>query len=1104
MIDTTGTSLRAPVARFADTLEARFATTDPAEPEAQLSGPFETLLTEAAAGIGIELLLQPQSRAVGRLGVPDYGVVRARALVGFAELKAPGTGADVRRFKGRNRHQWDRFRSLPNVVYTDGEEWALYQSGELVGDVVRLGPLTRSGGAALDEGALAKLVDLLRRFLGWQPIVPRSPKALAQLLAPACRVLRDEVLESLADEEAPLRRLAADWRQLLFPGIDDRDFADAYAQTVTYGLLLARTRGTAFDDLVGAVSSLQRPNAVMAKALQVMTDPAVLDDLRPALTLLLRLINAVEPAAFRDPKRRDPWLYFYEDFLAAYDPDRRRDAGVYYTPAEVVHAQVRLVDDVLGRLGYRLGLAEDVVVLDPAVGTGTYMIGVIQHALDRVEREEGAGALAARASMLGKQVHGFELLVGPYAVAQLRVTEALTERTTNDKNAMASVYLTNTLESPFAEPPMHPLFYEPLAREHKRALKVKKDESIVVVLGNPPYDRHAAATKENRALAGGWVRFGDPHTHAPPLLEDVLAPVRDAGDGVHLKNVYNLYVYFWRWAIWKAMEADRLDDDPGHERPGLVSFITASSYLDGPAFAGLRQLMRARFEDLWILDLGGDQRGAAVDENVFAIQTPVAIAMGVGRRGRLRPPGAVARVHYHRVTGDRATKLAFLDGIRSLADVPWTSVEGEGGAPFVPRVEDPYFTWPRLFDLMPWQASGVELKRTWPIGPTPEVLERRWRRLMASTDRASVIRETEARNAQQVVGRVPGLEEPGPSRISLAAETAGAPLPGLAQLAFRSYDRQWVIADARLGDRWRPQLWRAHSDRQVYLSTTTGMALTTGPAVTMSAFVPDRHHFRGSYGGKGVIPLFLDEAATTTNVASALVAELRACGVTVNHAGEVFAAITAIMSAPAFTRRLGHQLASRDLRVPVPLTADVFRRLVDLGRSVIAWSTFGERCSERLPNGRLTGSVRNTLAVSEGASGYPDGFTYDPVGRRLTVGTGTFEPVAPDVMAFEVSGFKVVESYLRYRMKRPKGKKSSPLDDIGPETWDATATRGLLEVLWVVEGLVALGPELDAALDDVLAGPLLLAQDLPEPTEAERRGPGAPSGGGAQPLLIEW
>ena len=131
---------------------------------------------------------------------------------------------------------------------------------------------------------------------------------------------------------------------------------------------------------------------------------------------------------------------------------------------------------------------------------------------------------------------------------------------------------------------------------------------MLVCFGNPPYDRQQLSLEDQeRQRKGGWVRWGD--EGGKPLLEDFLAPVRQAGHGVHLKNLYNDYVYFWRWALWKVLEAS----DAG----GIVSFITASSYLRGPAFSGMRQFLRQSFDEIWILDLEGDSLGARKTEIEF-------------------------------------------------------------------------------------------------------------------------------------------------------------------------------------------------------------------------------------------------------------------------------------------------------------------------------------------------------------------------------------------------------------------------------------------------------------------------------------------------------
>jgi len=206
-------------------------------------------------------------------------------------------------------------------------------------------------------------------------------------------------------------------------------------------------------------------------------------------------------------RQADPWLYFYEDFLAAYDPKLRKDRGVYYTPVEVVKAQVTLVSELLrDSFGKSLSYAdEDVVLLDPAVGTGTYPLAAMAEGLARVRDRFGKGDVAGRATTLARNTHGFELLIGAYAVAHLRLGQELLSLGGQLPADGLHVYLTDTLESPRAEAPgtTAPLFYRPLSEEHRRARQVKAETRVLVCMGNPPYDRQQREAGDMATLRKG-------------------------------------------------------------------------------------------------------------------------------------------------------------------------------------------------------------------------------------------------------------------------------------------------------------------------------------------------------------------------------------------------------------------------------------------------------------------------------------------------------------------------------------------------------------------------------------------------------------------------
>ena len=213
------------------------------------------------------------------MGRPDFAIHDRGALAGYAELKAPGRGADARRFRGRDRAQFKRFSAIPNLLYSDGSQWALYRGGQRICKIVKLsGDAAQDGADAVGGDDAGAIEGLLRDFLAWTPILPLDGKgridlkAFAELMAPLCRMLREDVAEALENPESPMTALAADWRQLLFPEATDREFADAYAQTVAFALLLGRSEGASPLTLENAQAALAAQHSLLSRALQVLTD----------------------------------------------------------------------------------------------------------------------------------------------------------------------------------------------------------------------------------------------------------------------------------------------------------------------------------------------------------------------------------------------------------------------------------------------------------------------------------------------------------------------------------------------------------------------------------------------------------------------------------------------------------------------------------------------------------------------------------------------------------------------------------------------------------------------------------------------------------------
>lgn len=1053
------------------------------EPEDQLRAPFETLLGDLA-----ELANIPRDKvvAVGESSLsdlktrPDYAVTVHGALVGHIELKAPGKGADPRKFKDpHDKAQWEKLRSLPNLLYADGNEFSLWQNGELFDSVIRLGGDIESSGEKL--AAPAGLSVLFENFLRWQPIPPRSAKELAHVSARLCRLLRDEVTEQLALKSDALTSLAADWRKLLFPDATDERFADGYAQAVTFGLLMARAKGirlvTGFDQIA---RELTPTSSLIGAALRLLTDNAENQQtLKTSLGTLTRVLDAVDWQKI-SKGNPDAWLYFYEDFLEVYDNTLRKLTGSYYTPPEVVGAMTRLVDDALrsARFGQPAGLASSTVtVADPATGTGTFLLGVLRRIAESVEADEGRGAVKAAINEAVKRLVAFEMQLGPFAVAQLRILAEIVDLTGSPPSAPARMFVTNTLGNPDDDEGWIPGILAPIAKSRKDANKIKREEPITVVIGNPPY-------KEKAKGRGGWVEGENAQAEKSAPLADWMPP-REWGVGAHSKHLRNLYVYFWRWATWKVF-----DHHPANHT-GIVCFITVAGFLGGPGFQQMRAYLRRTCDDVWVIDCSPEGHQPEVATRIFqGVQQPVCIVLA-SRSAKSRKD-VPATVRFHALPeGRREEKFAALAKV-TLGGKAWIECPTDWRAPFLPASTGAWATFPALEDFFLYHGSGVMPGRTWIIAPDAESLQLRWKKLIAApaAEKETLFHphlrggKVGDKHSKKVVP-IP-LAGYKPPTIAVADEKGVCVPP--TRYGFRSFDRQWIIPDSRVINQPNPELWRVRSDEQVFLTALSRTSPSSGPALTITGLVPDLDHYKGSFGGR-VFPLWRDSFGSESNVRPALLDFLTGrYGASVTPE-DMLAYIAAVAAHPAFTARFQDDLSTPGLRIPLTAEPATFIEAARLGRTIIWLHTFGERLADA-KRGRPAEPPRLPAArrprVPAGGAIPPDADTlaYDATKQRLLVGTGFIENVPPAVWRYEVSGKQVLLQWFSYRKKnreRPiigDRRPPSPLGNIQPDHWLAEYTTELLNVLNVLGGLVELEPAQAALLEKILAGPTICAADL--------------------------
>jgi hypothetical protein len=1057
-------------------------------PEDQLRGPLDILLRELAELAGLatgSVHLVGETTQSDLKTRPDFAVTVSKALVGFIEVKAPGKGADPRKFSdAHDREQWDKLKSLPNILYTDGNAFSVWRDGKLEGSVVQLDGNIESAGAKLT--APDSLLPLIGDFLQWKPIAPNTAKQLAQVSARLCRLLRDEVIEQMALGSPGLTGLAHDWRKLLFPQADNVQFADGYAQAVTFGLLMARARDISLKDgTEAAAQELRKTNSLIGTALRLLTeDPSNQQALKTSLGTLTRVLNEVNWHTI-SKDRPEAWLYFYEDFLEVYDNRLRRRTGSYYTPPQVVSAMVNLVDEALrGPLFERAnGLAaSDVVVADPAVGTGTFLLGVIRRIAFAVENDQGPGAVRGAIEAAAKRLIGFEIQFGPFAVAQLRLVAELQALMKSPPLPELRLFITDTLGNPFIEEEKLGQTYEPIAISRRAANKVKKEERITVVIGNPPYKNQAGGL-------GGWIEDGSAGRTAPLAW---WAPPAEWGLGAHAHHLKNLYVYFWRWATLKVFgagwsEATGLPDD---DRYGVICFITVAGFLNGPGFQKMRDDLRRDCNEIWVIDCSPEGHQPDVPTRIFQdVQQPVCIVLAA--RSADKDRNEAARLRYMSLPkGKREEKFAFLTKL-SLDSPEWKDGARGWREPFLPEQVGAWAEYPPLSEFFVWSTPGVKTHRTWVIAPDTETLEKRWEVLQKEKNlqkKEELFHPDRDRYLAKVVKVDLGAHH---VRSSTVAEDKG-PVVQPIRYAYRSLDRQYVIPDHRLLSMARSELCDRHSPKQVYLTCLEAHSPENGPAVSFASLIPDNHHYKGSFAGR-VLPLWRDSAASQPNVKPALLSYLANVYGRAIKAEELIAYFGAVMAHPAFTARFKDDLIMPGLHVPLTADANLFAEAVALGAEVIWLQTYGERfvdpaAGRKKQSPRLAKEnapqIPTDGAIPGSPEPLPDTMEYDAATQRLKIGKGYVANVTPEMWVYEISGKQLLWHWFSYRRRdrsRPiigERRPPSPLDSIQPDHWLPEYTSDLIDLLHVIGRLIALEPAQADLLSRICDNPLLSVEEL--------------------------
>ncbi|NLU75501.1 N-6 DNA methylase [Streptomyces sp. HNM0575] len=1046
----------------------------------------ETLLADAAAAFGLQAVLHAEVAISAHRIRPDLAVrigKLPRNIVGYVELKSPDKSViHPGGLNQRDRRQWEGMAKLPNLIYTNGQTWIMYRSGRQYGDTIHLEGDLRTAGSRLrvpvaSEAAFAAMLDA---FFGWQPRPLTSMREVVAKVAPLCTLLRDAVHDRLDGEDGlprhqrPFTDLASTLEVDLFPTTDDRDkraaFADRYAQSVTFALLLAGSNSADSDNALTGMSlhevgrRLGAEHSVMGRALQILTDQ-VEGEFRDSLDMLARVIDAID---WKKALAGEPGfhIHLYEHFLQEYDAELRKDSGTYYTPAPLMTEMIRLVDEVLTtRLDCPDGFADPgVSIIDPAMGTGTFLTGIIDLVARKQTEGGNEGFRSESVQELAGRLIGFEKQMGAFAVAQMRVGQMLRQLNARVRLRDMRLHLADTLADPWRRNELFDRYgalWGPLRDDAEAASTIQRDERITVVIGNPPH-------REQAEGQGGWIEKGSRGRGSPPL--DAFR-LRGAA-GVYENKLKNLCTYFWRWATHKVFNQH---DDRRH---GIVCFVSTAGFIRGFGFQGMRSYLRHTCTEGWIIDLTPETKRASLNSRFFpGVQQELAIAIFVRRQGERSDK--LAPVHYAAVHGTREYKEQQLQDLH-IGGPGWHTSRPAEAAPFTPASQSGWDDFPALTDLMPWYKPGITTNRNWVISPSKATLRRRWDRLIQEREPAikqALFKKTDSRALDKEAPQIPGHPHP---RILIRNEHGSCPQPE--RIARRALDRQWLIPDGRLIDRARPDLWRAAVDDQIFVTEQHTQRLRTGPALLFTALIPDVHYFNGN-GGR-VLPLL--HADRIPNVTPGLQNHLaNSYGLRDVPPADLLAYIAAITAHPAFTERYAEDLNSPGVRVPLTADRDLWHESVSLGRHILWASTFGARCinpDEGRPLGtsnswrRLHPEIKYAREVEPSA--LPSTIRYDSENEHLIIEGGIFTGVTPRMRNYTTGGRNVLDSWLTYRSNRTAGKVTSELDSERPERWEHDWSRELVEVLAVLSQLTTLEPQQAELLNRILAAPLIDVAEL--------------------------
>jgi len=622
-------------------------------------------------------------------GAPDYIITRGSNPVFYIEAKDIGTDLNSKHYKA----QFSRYiSSLDTLIITDYLSFQFYQKQEQV-ETIRIAEIKNDKIIAVLE-SLDKFTNYINAFANSEPQMITSSKKLADIMASKAKLMAEVTEKILADtsQDGSLHIDFKSFQKHLIRDLTEKEFADLYAQTITYGMFSARLQAPlarGFDRKVAA-EQIPKSNPFLRKLFQNIAGYDLDDRLCWIVDDLAQTFSASDMSIVMKDDKHDPIIHFYEDFLTAYNPELRKSKGVYYTPHEVVNFIVRASDEVLVKdFNLKQGLADTstinrdgkeihkVQILDPATGTGTFLAEAINLIYSKFLDQQGIWQSYVSQHLIPR-INGFEVMMAPYTMAHLKLDWLLANTGyQNSGNQRLKIFLTNALDD--YQKGIEEIFNQLLAPEVKGAETIKKDTPVMVVIGNPPYNLNSQNNNE-------WL--------------DAKMKEYQYIDGVHFGErkhcLYDDYVKFIRLG----------QEFVSNNSEGILAFITNHGFIDNLTFRGMRWNLLKTFDKIYIIDLHGNSLkketapDGSKDENVFDIQQGVSINIFVKiSKDGTNAVRSLADVYHFDIFGYRQDKYKYLLN-NTLSTIPFTKVEYT--APF-------YFFMPKAGENREQYEQGFSL-----------------------------------------------------------------------------------------------------------------------------------------------------------------------------------------------------------------------------------------------------------------------------------------------------------------------------------------------------------------------------------------------------------